>query len=64
MYHPHVHLVVTGGGLSKIEKWVEKEEDFFIPVKVMSRKFRGKFLDYMKKEKLEFYGRFRKTSKL
>ena len=56
MYHPHVHLVVTGGGLSKIEKWVEKEEDFFIPVKVMSRKFRGKFLDYMKKEKLEFYG--------
>ena len=56
MYHPHVHLVVTGGGLSEIEKWVEKEEDFFIPVKVMSRKFRGKFLDYMKKEKIKFYG--------
>ena len=56
MYHPHVHLVVTGGGLNKIGKWVEKEEDFFIPVKVMSRKFRGKFLDYMKKERIEFYG--------
>ena len=56
MYHPHVHLVVTGGGLTEIGKWVEKEEDFFIPVKVMSRKFRGKFLDYMKREKLEFYG--------
>ena len=56
MYHPHVHLVVTGGGLSKIGKWVEKEEDFFIPVKVMSRKFRGKFLDYMRREKIEFYG--------
>ena len=56
IYHPHVHLVVTGGGLSEIGKWVEKEEDFFIPVKVMSRKFRGKFLDYMKREKLEFYG--------
>ena len=56
MYHPHVHLVVTGGGLNKIGKWVEKEEDFFIPVKVMSRKFRGKFLDYMKKEKIKFYG--------
>ena len=56
MYHPHVHLVVTGGGLSEIEKWVEKEEDFFIPVKVMSRKFRGKFLEYMKKERIEFYG--------
>ena len=56
MYHPHIHCVVTGGGLTEIGKWVEKEEDFFIPVKVMSRKFRGKFLDYMKKEKLEFYG--------
>ena len=57
MYHPHVHLVVTGGGLTEINTWKEKEEDFFIPVKVMSRVFRGKFLDYMKKEKIEFYGK-------
>ena len=56
MYHPHVHLVVTGGGLTEINTWKEKEEDFFIPVQVMSRVFRGKFLDYMKKEKIEFYG--------
>jgi len=56
MYHPHVHCVVTGGGLTEIGKWVEKESDFFIPVRVMSRKFRGKFLDYMKKEKLEHHG--------
>ena len=59
MYHPHVHLVVTGGGLTKINKWVEKEEDFFIPVKVMSRVFRGKFLYYMRKEKLEFYNKMK-----
>ena len=57
MYHPHIHCVVTGGGLTELGKWVEKEEDFFIPVKVISRKFRGKFLSYMKKEKLEFYGK-------
>ena len=57
MYHPHIHCVVTGGGLTELGKWVEKEEYFFIPVKVMSRKFRGKFLSYMKKEKLEFYGK-------
>ena len=57
MYHPHIHCVVTGGGLSEIGKWVEKEEDFFIPVKVMSRKFRGKFLSYVKKsKKLKFFG--------
>lgn len=56
MYHPHIHCVVTGGGLTGIGKWVEKEQDFFIPVKVMSKKFRGKFLSYMKQEKLDFYG--------
>ena len=56
MYHPHIHCVVTGGGLTEAEKWKEKEEDFFIPVKVMSRKFRGKFLSYMKNEKLKYYG--------
>ena len=59
MYHPHVHIVTTGGGLTEIGKWVEKEEDFFIPVKVMSRVFRGKFLRYMKKEKLDFYGKMK-----
>ena len=57
MYHPHIHCVVTGGGLTEIGKWVEKEEDFFIPVKVMSKVFRGKFLAHMKKEKIEFYGK-------
>ena len=56
MYHPHIHIVVTGGGITEIGKWVEKEEDFFIPVKVLSKKFRGKFLDYLRKAKLEFYG--------
>ena len=56
MYHPHIHCVVTGGGLTEVNTWKEKEEDFFIPVQVMSRVYRGKFLDYMKKEKIEFYG--------
>lgn len=43
MYHPHVHLVVTGGGLTEVNTWKEKEEDFFIPVQVMSRVFREKY---------------------
>lgn len=59
MYHPHIHCVVTGGGLTEIGKWVEKEEDFFIPVKVMSRVFRGKFLRYMRNEKIDFYGKMK-----
>jgi hypothetical protein len=48
MYHPHIHCIVPGGGLSfdKI-KWINSKKKFFIPVKVLSRKFRGKFLYYL-----------------
>jgi len=48
--HPHLHCLVTGGGLSLDGKrWISSKKDFFIPVKVLSRLFRGKFLDGLKK---------------
>lgn len=51
MHHPHVHCIVPGGGLSLDgNRWINSKEDFFIPVKVLSRKFRGKFLYYLKKD--------------
>lgn len=51
MNHPHIHCVVPSGGLSLDgSKWINSKKDFFIPVKVLSRKFRGKFLYYLKKE--------------
>ena len=56
MYHPHTHCIVPGGGLTSCGKWVNSRKKFFIPVKVLSRKFRGKFLYYLKQAKLEFYG--------
>ena len=40
------------GGLTEINTRKEKKKDFFIPVKVMLRVFRGKFLSYMRKEKI------------
>jgi hypothetical protein len=51
-HHPHVHCVVTGGGLSCNERgevnasprWVSCRPGFFLPVRVLSRVFRGKFL--------------------
>lgn len=44
-FHPHVHCVVPGGGLSEDRtKWVGSRPDFFLPVRVLSRVFRGKFL--------------------
>src|SRR5262249_11208705 len=43
--HPHVHCVVPGGGLSPDgTHWVGSRPDFFLPVRVLSRVFRGKFL--------------------
>ncbi len=49
MDHPHLHCIVTGGGLSPDGKtWISCKGDFFLPVKVLSRLFRGKFLAYLK----------------
>lgn len=49
MYHPHIHCIVPSGGLSNLgNKWNDSKKDFFIPVKVLSRVFRGKFLVYFK----------------
>ena len=50
MDHPHIHCIVTGGGLSSDgNRWVSCRKGFFIPVRVMSALFRGKFLDQLKK---------------
>ena len=56
MHHPHIHSVIPSGGLSSMGKWVNSRKKFFLPVKVLSRKFRGKFLHYLKQAKLEFHG--------
>jgi hypothetical protein len=43
--HPHVHCVVTGGGLAPDgSRWVAGRDDFFLPVRILGRVFRGKFL--------------------
>jgi hypothetical protein len=50
MDHPHLHCIVTGGGLSSDRgRWVSCRKGFFIPVRVMSALFRGKFLDLLKR---------------
>ena len=45
LFHPHLHCVVTGGGLSNdSRRWISGRRHYFLPVRVMSRLFRGKFL--------------------
>ena len=60
--HPHVHCVVTGGGLSPDGSALgRRPRDFFLPVRVLSRVFRGKFLAGLraafKRGRLRFPGR-------
>jgi len=47
-FHPHVHCIVTAGGLDfEGTSWVACRRNFLFPVNVMSQLFRGKFLDGM-----------------
>ena len=67
-YHPHLHVVATGGGLAcdaggvAIEpaRWLSCRPGFFLPVRVLSRVFRGKYLALLQEAhaagKLRFYG--------
>ncbi len=50
VHHPHVHCVVPAGGLSPDHKaWVRSHRRFFLPVKALSRVFRGKFVDALER---------------
>ena len=45
-HHPHVHCIVPGGGLSPDgQRWIACRPGFFLPVRVLSRLFRRRFLD-------------------
>jgi hypothetical protein len=45
LFHPHLHCVVTGGGLTTDgQRWQASRPNYFLPVRVLGRLFRGKFL--------------------
>jgi hypothetical protein len=59
--HPHLHCVVPGGGISLDgSRWVACRPGFFLPVKVLSRRFRNVYLRYLEQAyvagKLQFHG--------
>jgi hypothetical protein len=60
-HHPHVHGIVPGGGLSADgERWVACKPGFFLPVRVLSRLFRRRFLEELERVhragQLQFFG--------
>src|SRR5229473_4079606 len=49
LLHPHIHCVIPAGGLSPDhQRWIRPRYPFFLPVKVLSRVFRGKFVSGLK----------------
>jgi Transposase zinc-binding domain/Putative transposase len=59
--HPHLHCVIPGGGLSADNsQWIACRPGFFLPVKVLSRLFRGKFVAFLrearKQDRLTYAG--------
>jgi hypothetical protein len=60
IHHPHLHCVVPGGGLSPDgERWIACRPGFFLPVRVLSRFFRRRFLELLgqafERGELEFF---------
>jgi Putative transposase/Transposase zinc-binding domain len=60
-HHPHVHMIVPGGGISLDgSRWVSCRPDFFLPVRVLSRLFRRLFLEKLAAThaagRLQFFG--------
>lgn len=48
VFHPHIHCVISHGGLDAAERWREPQRKCFIPAKVLMRIFRGKYLAGLK----------------
>jgi hypothetical protein len=64
-YHPHAHLLVTGGGVSDDgQSWCEPPSTFLVPVKALSKLIAARFRDALKKAKPDAFARLpRKTWK-
>ena len=48
-YHPHVHFIVTGGGLANDGRWRSSAKDFLVPERPLGMIFRAKLRDALKK---------------
>jgi hypothetical protein len=49
LHHPHIHFLVPGGIAPNGQSWIACRPGFFLPVRVLSRMFRGLFLRYLEK---------------
>jgi len=55
-YHPHVHMLITGGGITPDgEHWEPARGEFLVPLAVLSKKIAAKFRDALKKQKPKLF---------
>jgi len=67
LFHPHIHCVIPGGGLSADHsQWIRPQYPFFLPVKVLGKVFRGKFVHGLRRafrgKRLSFAGQVQHLS--
>ncbi len=67
MHHPHLHCVIPAGGLSPdCSQWIASRKKFFLPIRILSQVFRGKFIHFLKQAfqrgQLEFHGQLNTLS--
>ena len=46
--HPHLHFLITGGGLNEKGEWISAKNSFLLPAAAVRAKFQGKFISYLK----------------
>ena len=66
-HHPHIHCVLAAGGLAADHsRWISSHRTFFLPIKVLSRVFRGKFVAGLRNAfhagTLQFHGNLRRLA--
>jgi len=54
-YYPHIHMLVTGGGVNKVGKWEDNE---LVNEEVIRTRFKNRIINSVKKLRLNFYGKF------
>lgn len=59
-FHPHIHTILLGEGLTPKNEWKDNGTEFFFPIQIISKVFRGKYMEELKNiwkaDQLEFHG--------
>ena len=68
LFHPHIHCVIPAGGIAPDHaRWIHPRYPFFLPVKVLGKVFRGKFVEGLRRafrsERLKFAGQIQHLTK-